>query len=466
MKIGLVGATKQAWSLPFDAQRTVNLYPEFDQDGKEATALYGTPGLSLFATAGNGAIRGLFSAANGRSFAVSGSKLYEIDSGGGATELGSLDQSSGIVSMEENGFQLGICDGTSLYMFTYATDVFAKVTDVDLPSAGTLTFIDGYFVISKVDSGSFYISALYDGTSWDALDFATAESSPDQLVRVFNAVGQLWLLGDKTGEIWSNTGDSSFPFQRIAGAKMEAGCIAPHSVSDLDNSIFWLGQDKDGSGIVYRANGFIPQRISTNPIEIIIQNAPNKDLIRSYTYQEHGHTFYVLTGGGLETTLVYDITTQVWHERAYLNEFGEYEQHLANTHMFAFNKHLVGDRRNGKIYEMDMDFYDDAGDAIKRQRITTHLSDENKRIRLNRLNIDFETGVGLQTGQGEDPLATLYISNDGARTWSNGYTTSIGRVGKYRTKAEWRRLGLFEVATFKVEISDPVKIAMIGAYLS
>jgi len=466
VRIGIVGPTYQEWSLPFDAQRSVNLFPVLDQMGKEVAAMYGTPGISLFSTAGKNPVRELFQATNGRGFAVAGADLYEILADGTATSLGNLDQSSGIVSMAENGFQLCICDGVNLYIFTYSTNTFQKVTDVDLPSAGTVTFIDGYFVVNKNDTGSFYISALYDGLTWDALDFATAESSPDNLNRVYNAIGQLWLLGTETSEVWTNTGNSAFPFQRIAGAKMEIGCLAPHSAVEIDNSIFWLGTDKFGRGIVYQARGFTPRRISNDPIERIIQDSSNLDQVRAYAYQEDGHLFYVLTGGGLPTTLVYDVTTQIWHERAYLNEFGTYDQQLGCCYMYIFGKHLVGDRRNGNIYEMSRDFYSDNGEAIKRLRVYTHLGDERRRIRYNRLEIGFETGVGLQSGQGSDPQVSMRLSKDGARTWSDYYTTSIGRVGNYRAKAVFRRLGIAEQMTFSVEISDPVKVAITGSYLT
>jgi len=189
------------------------------------------------------------------------------------TNRGSLLQSSGIVSMAENGLQLAICDGTKLYTFTYATNTFAVVSDGDLPSCGTVTFLDGYFIVNKNSSGAFYISALYDGTSWAALDFATAESSPDNLVRVFSSLGQLWLLGEHTTEIWTNTGASAFPFQRISGAKMETGILAAHTAVAVDNALYWIGEDNFGGGIVYKATGFTPERVSNEPIELIIAAA-------------------------------------------------------------------------------------------------------------------------------------------------------------------------------------------------
>jgi len=174
----------------------------------------------------------------------------------------------------------------------------------------------------------------------------------------------------------------------------------------------------------------------------------------------------VLTGGGLETSLVLDLTTNQWHERAFTNEFGQFEQHLSNSHIFVFNKHLVGSRVTGKIYNMDMDIYSDDGDYISRDRTYTFLSDEDKRIRYNKLEIGVESGVGILSGQGSDPQISLQLSKDGARTWSNSYTGSIGKMGEFRRKVSFRRLGIAESMCFRIRITDPIKVAIVGSYLS
>lgn len=466
MKIDLVGQTYDQRSLPFNAQRCINLFPVVDQTGKEVTALYGTPGLIEFATAGNGAMRGAFRSANGRAFFVSGKGLYEVTSAGVTTLLGSLNTISGHVSMCEGTTQLAICDGEELYSLTYSTDTFADVTDADLPaSVGFVTNIDGYFVVNENDTGRFYISSINDVTSWDALDYATAESSPDTLKLCLNAVGQLWLFGERTTEIWANTGGSDFPFSRISGAVMQVGILAPHSALEIDNSVLWIGQDRDGNGIVYRADGFSPRRISTEPIERRLQEPENRSLIYAWSYQEEGHVFYVLSGDNLGTSLVYDLTTGLWHERAFLNQSGNFEQHLGSCHVFAFNKHLVGSRRDNKIYQMDIDFYDDDGAEIAAERVYTHIVDEMRIIRYSSLEIGFETGVGLQSGQGSDPTVSLQLSKDGARTWSAPMTASLGKVGEYCKRVIFRRLGMAEQLTFKIRITDPVKRIITGSYL-
>lgn len=466
MKVGLVGPSYTQRSLPFDAQRTINLYPVFDEQGKEVAALYGTPGLQSFTSAGSGPIRACFASTNGRAFVISGNTVYEISSAGVATSLGTINTSTGNCTIDENATQMFICDGDDAYTLVYSSNTLAQVTDGDFPSSvGTGTYINGYFVVNQNNTGKFFISSLNDGTAWAALDFATAESSPDRLIRVIRAVGQLWLFGNKTTEIWTNNGGAAFPFQRFSGTEINMGIMAAHTAVEMGGSLFWVGENGDGGGVVYRANGFRPQRVSTEAIEVILGNATDKTNMKAFSYQKDGHEFYVLTGGGLSTTLVYDIATNLWHERAYLNTQGDFEQHLASCLMYAFGYHIVGDRRNGNLYKVLESVYDDNGDEIARERIFTHLSNENERTRYNKLQIGFETGVGLQSGQGSSPTVSLHLSKDGARTWSMGYPASLGEVGKYQTSVIFRRLGIAEQMTFKIRITDPVKVAIVGAYL-
>ena len=467
MKTGLVGPTYQQHSLPFNAQRTINLYPVLDEMGKEVAALYKTPGLATFADTGAGPIRGGFQSAKNRSFFVSATKLVEISSSGTSATRGSLLTASGNVSMCEGTSEMAISDGVNLYSFTYATNTFVRVTSTSLPvGLGFVTNVDGYFIVVENDTGRFYVSGLNDLTSWDALDFATAENAPDNLKAPVKAIGQLWLFGDNTTEVWTNTGASAFPFSRISGGILETGILAPHTALEIDNTIIWLGKDDFGDGVVHRADGFTPKRISTSPIEKMIQNATSRENIRAWAYQEEGHLFYILTGGGLKTSLVCDLTTQQWCERAYLNTNGEFEQHLGSCHIYAFGSHLVGSRIDGKIYEMSLDYYDDDGDEQAWKRVFTHISNEDKRTRYNRLDVSLETGTGLQSGNGSNPKVALEISKDLGRTWSDPIYAKTGGVGEYRTKVSFRRIGVAETLTLSLSGSDPVKTTLIGGYLS
>lgn len=467
MKAGLIGGSSQQFSLPFNAERSINCYTVINKEGKEPAALYGTAGYDLFATVSTGPIRGMFTAAaDGRTFVVSTDGLYELMSNGTSTLRGTIATSSSIVIMEENGIQLGISDGSKLYMFTYATNAFALVVSSLPASVGTLTFVGGYFIMNQNATGKFFISNLYDGLTWQALKFATAESSPDNLLRVQNVLGQLWLFGSLKSEVWNNNGAAAFPFAKISGSEMQQGIVGAHAMSVIDNTAVWVGTDKNGSYIVYRATGFTPQRISTEAIELLLRKATSPSTIRMWNYQENGHTFLIITGGGLETSPCLDLSTGLWHERAFFNANGFFEIHRGACNVQAFSKNLLGDKQNGSIYRMSQDIYADNASPLVMDRIFTHLSEENQPFRNANLTVVFETGVGLQSGQGSDPLAQLSLSNDGGRTWFGSQLKQIGVVGNFLRGVVFQRLGMARVRTFRLRVTDPVKRCITGAYFN
>jgi hypothetical protein len=462
MDAGVVGGSSQQASLPFNAERTVNMYAVLDQQGKKPASLYARPGNAVFATLGSGAGRGAFTATNGRAFVVSGSQLYELLVGGTGTVLGSLLTSSGDITMAENGVQLAICDGVDLYILTYATNTFQRVVNPNLPSAASVTFLDGYFVVNRsFASGIFQISAPFDGLNWAALDFASAESSPDSLLRVAVVFGQLFLFGDISIEPWNNTGAATFPFQRVnSSSQISVGVAAPSTILELDNTAFWVGKDKNGTGVVYRADGYSPKRISTEAVELRLQAAPSISTLKAMAYQEAGHTFYIITGGGMETAQVYDVSTNLWTEWSYFNSSGNYELPLTNDLFYAFGKTLALDRTSGKVYEQSSKHYSDNGEEIACDRIFTHIFDNGNPFLIKNLILNFETGVGNTTV--ENPKAMLYLSKDGGRTFYTYYEAFMGKAGEFLSRVVFWRLGRHRQCTFRVRVTDSVKRVITG----
>ena len=471
MRIGAVGPSYQEASLPFDAQRSVNCYPVTDQyqdDKQRLKAMYSAPGLANFGEAGTGPGRGRYTASNGRSFAVSGSGLYEVFSDGTTTLRGSLDQTHGNVTFAENTIQLAVCDGASLYLMDYADDSYRKMSHGDITfQIAWVTYHDGYFIIGEGGSGRFYISGINDGEVWDALDFATAESDPDGLVRGVSALGYLWLFGKVTTEIWSNVGASDFPFRRMSGAVLEKGAAGAHTIVEVDNSLIWLGRDKGGTGIVYQASGFTPVRISTSPIEKRLRAVADDGLSKAYAYQEDGRWFYVLNDDALETSWAFDLEVKAWHERAYLGTAGDFQPQLLRDVAFAFGKHIGVDRRNGTLYDVSNAYYDNAGEPLCRDRITTHVAGElGQRATIHRLMVTVETGVGLQgSGVGSDPKLLLRVSKDMGRTWGAWREGEVGRAGEYRKTVAFRQLGNASTFTFEFRMTDPVPFTLIDAQI-
>jgi hypothetical protein len=465
----ILGSTYVARSVNAADSRMVNLFPEIiPEGGKEPAFLQRAPGLRLLATLGTGPVRGLWSF-GGFGYAVSGTTLYRVAPNWTSTVLGTVP-GTGPVSMSDNGTQLFVAANGPSFIYNAGTGVFQQITDPDFPGAAMVSYLDGYFVFTEPNSQKVWVTDLLEGTQVDPLDFASAEGSPDGLVSVITSNRETWLFGTTSAEVWYNAGTADFPLQRIQGAFNEVGCAAAFSVAKMDNSVFWLAADGRGQGMVYRSNGYQAVRISTHAVEWQIQQYGNLADAIAYTYQQDGHSFYVLTFPTAETTWVYDVATQAWHERASWDG-RVFSRHRSNCQMAFASEIVVGDFENGNIYAFDLDVYSDAGGVqrwLRSWRALPTGRGTSRRMAHHYLQLDCETGVGLNTGQGDDPQAMLRWSDDGGHTWSNEYWRSMGRIGQFSRRTIWRRLGMtFELhdRVYEVSGTDPVKIAITGATL-
>jgi hypothetical protein len=469
----ILGSCYVARSVNAADNRMVNLYPELvPEGGKEAAFLSRCPGLLRKATVGTGPIRGMWQI-KGSMYAVSGSEFYKVEVYGRTRLKGTLVGTvtgTGPVSMSDNGTQIFIACNPDGFIYNTVTEVFQQITDPDFPGAVTVGYLDGYFVFNEPNSSRVWVTSLLDGLSVDPLDFASAEGDPDNLISLIVDHREAWLFGTNSIEVWYDAGLPDFPLQRIQGAFNEIGCSAPYSVAKLDNGIFWLGSDARGRGIVYRANGYTGVRVSTHAIEWQIQEYGDISDAIGYTYQQDGHAFYVLIFPSAQTTWVYDVATQAWHERAGWDN-GEFVRHRSNCQVVFDNEVLVGDFENGNIYAYDLNVYEDNGDIQKWLRSWRALptgTNDLKRTSQHSLQIDCQTGVGTNTGQGSDPKLMLRWSDDGGHTWSNEYWMSMGKIGEYFYRAIQRRLGMtlkLRDRVYEISGTDPVKIAIMGAQL-
>jgi hypothetical protein len=395
MKSPILGSSYVARSVNAADNRMVNLFPEIiPEGGKEPGFLNRAPGLRLLANMGDGPIRGLWQF-GGYAYAVSGEVLYKIDSLWRTTPIGTVAGATGPVSMSDNGTQLFVaCNGPS-FIYNSLTNQFKQIDDPDFPGAVTVGYLNGYFVFNEPNSQRLWITQLFDGTSIDPLDFASAEGSPDGLISVLVSHREAWLFGTNSVEVWYDSGAADFPLTPVQGAFNEVGCIAAFSVAKLDNGIFWLGADARGQGIVYRANGYTAQRVSTHAIEWQIQQYENMTDAIAYTYQQDGHSFYVLIFPSANTTWVFDVATSMWHERAaFVN--GDFTRHRSNCQMSYNGSVVVGDHELGNIYAFDLDVFTDDGAVQKWLRswraIPTGQNDL-KRTAQHSLQLDAETGA-------------------------------------------------------------------------
>lgn len=466
ISIPFCGPAYQSDSLAISAQTCRNLYPEINQsDSKVVVALKPTPGLKLFATlTGGGAMRGLYTASNNRFFGVCGNTLSEITSDGTITVRGTINSFEEIVRMSDNGLELVVIDQKSGegWTFNFSTNVFEQITDATYPGGSHVAFLNQRFIVNKPTTQQFYWSDLADGRTWDGANVATAEGSPDKINSLISLGSELWVFGDQSFEVFYDTGST---FARIQGTHNDIGCASPDSVAKSDSNVFWVGGDDNGHGVVYMNEGYRPRRISNHAIEQTIQRYSKLDDAIGFCYQQLGHEFYVLNFPTASTTWVYDLTTNMWHERNYTDSDNNHFMTRGIVQDFFNGEVYVGDWLSSNIYELDPDTTTDNGDLIHRERAAPHIWNNLDRVFYKSFQLDIQVAVGRNgDGQDSNPQVSLEVSNDGGNTWGNEDWKPAGKLGEYLTRLKWNRMGSSRNRVYRIKMTDPVVWVVLGAY--
>lgn len=457
---GFIGSSYRTQSAVLDVTRTVNLY----LDKSDGPKMYATPGQKPFLGAGAGPHRGNFQQ-DGRGWVVSGTDWYEVFADGTAIIRGTVaagnDQGT-IVSNGVGGNQLlGVFAGYG-YVYNLTTNILTLIADVDFPNGTAIMceFLDGYgIVLTKTD---YQLSALEDFTDWDALDIAQKSQTSDQLVAMSVDLQRkvLSLRGSKTTEYWWDSGAAGFPFEPVPNSISTIGCAATSGVAGS----IWISQNDDGARIAYSGTGVTTKRVSTSGIEALWADYPTVADCLAWTYDWRGHVFSVFSFPSANATWVYDELEQEWHEWLEWDQSsGAYVQHLARTHMYVFDKHLVGSRLDGTLYELRADVLTDGSSAVRRMRRWLFPSDEGRLLTCSRLGFHLQMGVGLVSGQGSDPQIMLRLSRDGGRTFGSERWATLGALGKYLTRVQFWRNGQWREGAGELTITDPVVVALVGA---
>jgi hypothetical protein len=486
-RFSLIGGSYQSQSPVADAEELINWYPEtLEENGTSSAALYPSPGLSVFSTI-TLPVRGIFqinypgAPSNGRVFAVGGPTFYEILSNGIPNAIGTIPTDGLPVSMAANPLQLAVCSAGVVFIYTFASNTFAVVPVTNFSAGGVTTpvskidYSDGFFVAMLSNCNTWQVSAPFDGTTWPGLATSGVMSVyPENNVGMIVDHRYVWLFGTKKSQVYVDAGAPIFPYQVIPGALIECGCASRDSVAKLDNSIFLLGQDERGSGMVWRTSGYSLVRVSNFAVEYAIQSyiakgQPVNNAV-GWGVQDQGHTFYYLYFPNSNITWVYDVATQLWHKRLFWNG-ATYGAHLAQCHAYGFGQHLVGDWSSGNIYNQSIASLTDNGSLIRRERIAPAISTERQWIHHHQLQIDLETGLGPQPplldgdGNPRDPQLMLSWSDDGGHSYGNEYILNCGQAGAYRRRAIQWRLGRSRGRNYKIVATDPIPWRIVDGYV-
>lgn len=355
--------------------------------------------------------------------------------------------------------------------FVLTVPVFGRITDQGFLGAQKIAFIEGWLIFNQPGSRTFYTTGptpyqmLFPGAF-----YALKDSSTDNLITLEENNRELWLIGERTSEVWYNAGNPNFAFARIPGVGPQIGCSAVQSITRLGNQLAWLGNNEQGENIVVIQAQYAWERISNHAVEHAISGYSVISDAIGYAYEEEGHLFYMLTFPTANVTWCYDATTKQWHKRLSWNQLaGTYNRHLSACYMNIGNMRVVGDYQSGSLYQMSRQFYTDSGAPLRALRRSPHIWQKANRGRVffSQLQVEFTPGVGLQTDPngtgGVIPQAMLRWSDDGGFTWSQEQAVSIGRAGETRNRAIWYLLGESRDRVWEVSFTAPVPRDIIGA---
>lgn len=466
-----IGGTYESQAVTADQELTMNWYVEpMEVEGPTTErALYPTPGVVGIAT-GAGSRGRAHITAKGREFAVIGSIFYEIDSAGNLTNRGTVsdDGRSATISYNgDGGNQLFIAAGGNGYLFNLSTNTFSTIAAL-AGIADMGAHLDGYFLALDQATSTVYVSDLLDGTSWPATQYFQRSARPDPWESMIVAGSYIYLFGSETSEIWQDVGTSPVPFALHPSGILEFGTCAEFSPRVADTAVMWLGQTKEGRGMVIRAYGFDPEIVSTFPLQRAINGYSVVSDAIGDAYNDLGHTFYLLTFPNEGVTWAWDFQSQVWANRGtWIEEETRFDVWRPIWHTLAFGQHRWLDISTGAVYEASTSYGSDVDDReIRRVRRAPCLMHENLRVFYPGFEVDLEPGLGLSSGQGSNPLVMLRLSNDGGKTWSNEISRSAGAMGNYSTRVRWNRCGSARRRVWEVSVTDPIPWRLTRAYLT
>jgi hypothetical protein len=424
-----------SYNLPSrNAQRLVNCYAQAST-GKVPVEIVGTPGAVTY-RALQAPGRGL-AVQQGILYAVAGNTLYRVSDG---LEIGTIPGDKTLT------FAAGVTQLVTDTGYMLQSGVVSAIADVDFPALSVVDFVDGYVLGVVGGTGKFAGSELNDSDAWDALDFATAEGSPDRLVTLKVDHREVILFGTDTTEIWWNSGVSGFPFERTSGGFIELGCLARLGAVKADNSVFWLASDRT----VRRLAGRTPAKVSQIGVDEALASYSTVSDCEALSFTWNGTVFVQFAFPTEGKTWVYCVNSGEWYEQDY--RYVSAINHDGKVWVQA------EDGTVGYLANVPSVF----GSSVIREVTTGHAFAGNARVFVSQLDVICRSG---DSDAGLVPMCQLDVSYDGGNEWVSFPARELGRMGGYRQIIRWTRLGTARDIVVRLRVSDAVPFTLMGIEL-
>lgn len=405
VELPLIGPAYKNRELPLSAQVTRNMWPEINPEARNVVALHNAAGIRVFSNLG-GADRGSHDF-NNLMYQVMGQTLWSVDADGINIELGTIEGANRTV-MADDGQQLIIVTGDKPYRYTVEGGV-EEITDPDLVKPTSVAYINQQFIFDQND-GIFgeFVTTSGLGLSVDALDFAQAESHPDDIIRVLAFRQLIYFYGSHSVEPWSNIGRGNPPFSRVDSGIQLYGLAGIHGVLATSKFMYFL----DNRRIPRRSSGLDFINIGNSAIGVEFAKYSKIDDVILFEFVQDNQQFVAYTFPTANRTWVFHEPSGSWFQLAH--GIGE-DRHRASSMLNIYGLNYCADHSNGLIYEYSLDIYSDDGEAIIKQRDTAVIHGglfdaPGKKIEYNMVEFIIVSGETEVAGTGLGPQPSFPAS--------------------------------------------------------
>lgn len=473
-RIELISSAYAGRNVIASGQECVNLFAEINQQDPQAPAqvtYYPTPGTELYINPNFARpVRGEYNTSIGTAYCVVGPNVYYVLNNQTMVLVGNIADRLSQVYFVDNGLTVVLVDGVNGYVIDISTNAFAQITDPNFYGADFVGLLDTFYIFNVPATNQFFISVsnadfalLSTVGAFDPLDIAAKSGFNDPIVGIAVVHRELWLIGNRTTEVWIGTGAADFYFQQQQGAYINHGCAAPYSIATMDVLVFYIMQDQQGDGIVIQGQGYDVTEISTPRIVQEFKSYVTLADAIGFCFQIGDHAFYALVFPAASKGWLYEVKTKQWSEWNWCDADGNLLRPRANCCMFAYGVIVVGDWENGKLLKLTLDVSTDEGSPIVRIRTFPHMVDNNDKVTYSSFQADI--AVGTIEDQEADPMISLSWSDDKGKTYGNPVEQSLGKTGNYQAVPSWNRLGQARDRIFKLQWSADCITALNGGFV-
>ena len=373
--------------------------------------------------------------ADGKILVVDGSTVRTVTTAAVWGALTGSISGSDRVRMAFSEAEGAILSGGQIYVSTGSA--VAAVTDADYATHLSNHLQTAFLDIASIGQRLLFIYGSRLGWS-ETLDFnntattyfLTTEDSPDSNVGLAVLNARVYVFGTETTQVFVQPGqEGASAFRPQVGCPIQRGCLSKHTIQQLDNTLFWVGDDYN----VYRLNGLTPQLLSKPWLTRKLRTENVADIVATKMEFE-GHSFYILSGAN--GCYVYDASTREWFLwKSYnQNTFASCQIVEASGSHFAISR-LASD-----FVQLSRDNVTDLGEEIVIEW-SAHFPVLGGRGVIPSIRVDGTKGRGSAANVNADAFISMSLSKDNGITLGSYRERSIGKQGEYLKRAIWRQNG-------------------------